>query len=142
MATESQRLFNNTYSPLRYRRDIWRGLTKAEKRLEARVLAATFFWSGGDITRAQKSTPKGPGRHINFTKDVRSAAYNRDVTRYFRGDNPGAETRFTYRAAVNDDITPDTVKIIHDASERATIRDQMNLLAVDREHNAAFKLAA
>jgi hypothetical protein len=113
MATQSQRQFNHSYSPLRYRRDVWRELTKPEKRLAARELMTTFLWSGGDIVRAQKATPKGPGRHLNFQTDEKSANYSRDVERYLHGDNLGGESRFTSKPIKDDSATVrDAVKSV------------------------------
>jgi hypothetical protein len=195
IATESQRLFNRTYSENRYRPDVWRNLSKEEKRLEGLALLTNFIWSGGNITYAVKPSPKGKGRHLNFQTDEKSGSYSRDVTRYLRGDNLGAKSRFTSRpikddaatkrdavkragvahtdfsggvARIGDRLVPrqagskivweekdptgvliepkannrDSADGLVDAARRATVRDDFNMMAIDHEHLAAFKLAA
>jgi hypothetical protein len=209
-ATTAQRQFNRYPGSAPIRPDIWRGLSKAKKRLEARVLAANFFWTGGGITRAPAKKSRGLGRPKIFGKDAKSATYGRDVQKFFRGDDfAQSGPRFTSRAvsdssaskrnaevkagAASDGfagavisidgklrpraslhavdrapidlvsdraerasakrdggrrarhvvaIVEDAADDICDASKRATVRDDLNLMAVDHDHLSRLKLAA
>jgi hypothetical protein len=85
--SEEQRQFNKYPVAKAYKPDIWRDLSKQDKRLSTIALAYSFLLGGGKITKAPAKKNKG-GRAQIFTKDTRDAkGHERWSKKFFAGDD-------------------------------------------------------
>jgi hypothetical protein len=94
--SDSQKRFNK-YPIKTFKRDIWHGCSKDEKRVEAGALIDAYLREGGEIIKAPAKKRRGGGRPEIFTKDVRAPkVYEHWNKKFFAGDDFTAKgPRFT-----------------------------------------------
>jgi hypothetical protein len=82
-----QRLFNQ-YPVRTFNRDVWYGLSKADKRASTIALTYSFLIEGGQITKAPPAKQRKGGRAELFQKDTRATAeHARWNRKFFAGDD-------------------------------------------------------
>jgi hypothetical protein len=69
--SDSQKRFNQ-YPVKAFKRDIWHGCSKEEKRNSATALTYSFLLAGGQITKAPPAKKRKGGRAEIFNKDTRA----------------------------------------------------------------------
>jgi hypothetical protein len=94
--SDSQKRFNQ-YPVKAFKRDIWHGCSKEEKRNSATALTYSFLLAGGQITKAPPAKKRKGGRAEIFNKDTRAVkAHEHWNKKFFAGDDFTAKgPRFT-----------------------------------------------